>query len=82
MKKYQDKSAKTVYEIAETLYELGAIDTRRMHEYDVECLVPSAVPTRAGSRQTQFVEQNARDMAVGTDSRPGTPIPAVAAARA
>jgi DNA-binding transcriptional regulator YiaG len=46
MKKYQDKMARTVYEMAEGLYKIGAIDAKRMHEYDVECLVPSAVPLR------------------------------------
>jgi hypothetical protein len=68
MRKYQDKSARSVYEIAETLYELGAIDARRMHEYDVACLVPAAVPHRESA-------------SVGTDNRPSAHIPAVAASR-
>jgi DNA-binding transcriptional regulator YiaG len=68
MKKYQDSSARSIHEMMEGLYKLGAIDAKRMHEYDVECLVPSAVPIRETS-------------SVGTDSYLSAPIPAVAAAR-
>ena len=69
MKKYQSEIARSVYEDAKALYEVGAIDAKRMHEYDVACLVPSAVPHREVS-------------AVGTDHRHRAPVPAVAAARA
>jgi hypothetical protein len=59
MKKYQSKIARSVYEDAEALYEVGAIDVKRMHEYDVACLVPSAIPHRETS-------------SVGTDNSPST----------
>jgi DNA-binding transcriptional regulator YiaG len=69
MKKYRSEIARSVYEDAKAMFEVGAIDAKRMHEYDVNCLVPSAVPTREISYSSG-------------DSRPTTPIPAVAAARA
>jgi DNA-binding transcriptional regulator YiaG len=68
MKKYQDKSARSVHETMEGLYKIGLINSSQMHEFDVECLVPSAVPLREISSS-------------GGNSRPTAPIPAVAAAR-
>jgi hypothetical protein len=69
MKKYQSDIARSVHTDAEALYKVGAIDAKEMHEFDVDCLVPSAVPIR----ETCYS---------GGDSRPSTPIPAVAMARA
>jgi DNA-binding transcriptional regulator YiaG len=80
MKKYQDESAKTVYEMAEGFYKLGLIDAKRMHEYDVACLVPSAIPHRETASvatdshvsarrsvdRSHFVEQTAPDVAVAS----------------
>ena len=67
MKKYQDKSARNVYEMAEGLYKIGLLTSSQMHEFDVECLVPSAVPLR-------------ETFSSSGDSRLSNPIPAVAAA--
>jgi DNA-binding transcriptional regulator YiaG len=46
MKKYKDDISKTVHQMAEGFYKIGAIDTARMCEYDADCLVPKAVPHR------------------------------------
>jgi DNA-binding transcriptional regulator YiaG len=69
MKKYQDDMARSVHETMEGLYKLGAISPSEMHDFDVDCLVPSRVPIRETFSSSE-------------DSRPSTPIPAVAAARA
>jgi hypothetical protein len=71
MKKYQSDIARTVHKDAEGSFRLGLIDAKRMHEYDVQCLVPSRVPIRETSYSSG-----------GEDSRLSEPIPAVAAARA
>jgi hypothetical protein len=68
MKKYQDDMARSVHETMEGLYKLGAISPSEMHEFDVECLVPSAIPYRETASS-------------GGDDRPSASIPAVAAAR-
>ncbi|GHU04526.1 hypothetical protein FACS1894147_09770 [Spirochaetia bacterium] len=46
MKKYQSELARSIHEEAEGFYRAGLIDTKRMHEYDVDCLVPACVPNR------------------------------------
>jgi DNA-binding transcriptional regulator YiaG len=68
MKKYQSDVSRSVHEMMEGLYKLGGIDAKQMHEFDVGCLVPSAVPLREISSS-------------GENSRTTAPIPAVAAAR-
>jgi DNA-binding transcriptional regulator YiaG len=69
MKKYQSEIAKTCHKDAQAMFEVGAIDAKRMHEYDVACLVPSRVPIRETS-------------AGSGDSHLNAPVPAVAAPRA
>jgi hypothetical protein len=66
MKKYRSEILRSCHEDAVAMFEVGAIDAREMHEYDVGCLVPSRVPIRETSYS-------------GGDSRPCSPIPAVAA---
>jgi hypothetical protein len=57
MKKYQSAIARMVHEDAEGCYKAGLLSAAEMHEFDVECLVPSAVPVREAS-------------SVGGDNRP------------
>ncbi|MHC6201826.1 hypothetical protein ACYULU_01370 [Breznakiellaceae bacterium SP9] len=54
MKKYQSALLRTVHEDAEGYYKVGIIDAAQMHQFDVACLVPSAVPIReAGLGSTE-----------------------------
>ena len=68
MNKYKSDILRSCHTDAEAMFRVGAIDAKRMHEYDVGCLVPSAVPNREASSSD--------------DRRSSAPIPAVAAARA
>ncbi|MHC6201827.1 hypothetical protein ACYULU_01375 [Breznakiellaceae bacterium SP9] len=68
MKKYQSKIDQSIYEMAEALYEVGAINSAEMHQFDVDCLVPSAVPIREAGLGS-------------TERRSSAPIPTAAAAR-
>ncbi|GHU50540.1 hypothetical protein FACS1894200_10090 [Spirochaetia bacterium] len=54
--------------MAEALYRHGDIDAAQMHEYDVDCLVPSAVPIRGASLG-------------GGESHPSVPLAAAPASR-
>jgi DNA-binding transcriptional regulator YiaG len=69
MKKYQSEIARSCHETMEGMYKIGLLSAAEMHEFDVDCLVPSRVPNRETSP-------------ISGDSRPSAPIPAVAAARA
>ena len=69
MKKYQSNVSRSIYEMAEALYKHGDIDAAQMHEYDVDCLVPSAVPIRGASLG-------------GSESRPSVPLSAASSAPA
>ena len=68
MRKYQSKIAKTVHETMEGMYVIGLLNASQMHEFDVDCLVPSAVPNREA-------------VSIGTADPSRSPIPAVAAPR-
>jgi DNA-binding transcriptional regulator YiaG len=46
-KKYQSKILGAIHETACDLYEIGAIDEKRMKEYDDDCLVPKKVKKNA-----------------------------------
>ena len=69
MKKYRSEISRSVHESMEGLYKIGLLSATEMHEFDMNCLVPSRVPIRETSSYSG-------------DSRPSAPIPAVAAARA
>ena len=66
MKKYKSDVFRSIHEMMEGLYEVGGVSVSEMHEYDVDCLVPSAVPNREA-------------VSIGTDSDRRSPVPAVAA---
>ena len=68
MRKYQSDVSRSIHEMMEGLYELGAFDAKEMHKYDEAFLVPSAVPNREA-------------VSIGTADPSRSPIPAVAAPR-
>jgi DNA-binding transcriptional regulator YiaG len=35
-----------IHEMAQDLYEIGAIDEARMREYDADCLLPASPPRK------------------------------------
>jgi DNA-binding transcriptional regulator YiaG len=43
-KKYQSELDMVIYEMAQDLYEIGAIDETEMREFDEDCLVPDDSP--------------------------------------
>jgi DNA-binding transcriptional regulator YiaG len=57
--KYQSKIMEAIHEEAQALFETGAIDEKRMAEYDHACLVskpnktPAAVKPNAPARKKQ-----------------------------
>ena len=46
MKKYQSSILRMIHDDMEGAYKVGLLSAAQMHEYDVACLVPSAVPIR------------------------------------
>jgi DNA-binding transcriptional regulator YiaG len=41
---YKSEPFMVIHEMAQDLYEIGAITEEEMREYDADCLVPEAVP--------------------------------------
>jgi DNA-binding transcriptional regulator YiaG len=58
---YQDEIARSIHEMAEGLYKIGAIDDAAMHEYDDDCLIAEAMPRQ----ETRAVSEAAAKFVLG-----------------
>jgi DNA-binding transcriptional regulator YiaG len=45
-KLYKSEPLMVIHEMAQDLYEIGAIDEARMREYDADCLLPTSPPRK------------------------------------
>jgi DNA-binding transcriptional regulator YiaG len=45
-KMYKSEPLMVIHEMAQDLYEIGAIDEARMREYDADCLLPASLPRK------------------------------------